>query len=114
MDDSGWQPAALLCSYGQGPWDSLIGVLTLSPAKSSPYEGTFILSEANLEKGKRIILRTSPITPEDAARVTLNNQFAGGFIGQPARLDITSFVQAGANQIRIEPWAPDNVWLEIE
>ena len=36
----------------------------------------------------------------------VNGVAAGGVIGKPSRLDITSHVKAGENTIEIEPLAP--------
>jgi hypothetical protein len=59
----------------------------------------------------RIFLQMDEITPEAAARVTINGKDAGGFVGQPLRLEVTRFLKAGTNQIRIEPFAPKSVRL---
>jgi hypothetical protein len=53
------------------------------------------------------------LTPEAAARVTVNDRFAGSFIGRPLRLDVTPHLKAGVNAIRIDPFAPTSARLAI-
>jgi hypothetical protein len=53
------------------------------------------------------------VSPEEAARVTINGKDAGGLIGKPLRLEITSHLSHGGNQIRIEPFAPETIRLLV-
>jgi hypothetical protein len=53
------------------------------------------------------------LTPEAAARVTINGKDAGGFIGRPFRLDVTRHLNRGANTIKIDPFAPKSVRLVV-
>jgi hypothetical protein len=61
----------------------------------------------------RVILVMDDIAPEEAARVTVNGTYAGGFIGKPFRLDVTALLKSGANTIRIEPFAPKTAHLAV-
>jgi hypothetical protein len=53
------------------------------------------------------------LTPEEATRVTVNGQYAGGFIGKPFRLDVTKSLKNGVNTVKIEPFAPKSVRLVV-
>ena len=61
----------------------------------------------------RVCLELDELSPETAARVTVNNEYAGGFMAKPLRLDVTKFLKAGANSIRIEPFAPKSARLVV-
>jgi hypothetical protein len=86
------------------------GHLTLSPVKADPFFGHCDLATADL-KTVRVYLELGTLTPEIAARVAVNGNSAGGFIGKPARLEISKHLKAGANTLRIEPFAPQSVRL---
>jgi hypothetical protein len=53
------------------------------------------------------------LTPEEAASVTVNGKYAGGFIGKPFILDVTDYVKQGSNKIRIAPFAPERARLVL-
>ncbi len=53
-----------------------------------------------------VLLELSDLAPEEAARVTVNGQDAGGFISRPLCLDVTRWIKAGENSVRIEPFSP--------
>jgi hypothetical protein len=112
FNDSAWPSARELLPFGGGPWGMLAGQLTLSPAKADPFLGHCDLAPADLS-GSRVYLELGPLTPEAAARVTVNGQDAGGFIGKPARLEISKHLKPGANAFRIDPFAPESVRLGI-
>ena len=61
--------------------------------------------------GRRFVLEVADLAPEEAARVSVNRQDAGGFINRPLRLDVTRWIQAGDNLIRIEPFSPKEAKL---
>ena len=50
---------------------------------------------------------------EKAACITINGQYAGGFIEKPFRLDVTRHVKSGANTVRIAPWGSKSVRLVV-
>jgi hypothetical protein len=78
---------------------------------SDPFVGHCELpADLKLEQ-TRVFLEMDEIAPEEAARVTVNGQYAGGFIGKPLRLEVTRHVKSGTNTIVIEPFAPKNVRL---
>lgn len=61
----------------------------------------------------RVVLEMEGLSPEEAARVTINGQDAGGFIGKPLRLEAGQRLKHGENIIRIEPFAPRSVRLVV-
>jgi hypothetical protein len=84
-----------------------------SPVKADPMVGRCQLP-ANLDLTKnRVYLECHAIDPEEAASVTVNGQYAGGFIGRPLRLDVTAQVKPGPNEINIEPFAPRGAHLIV-
>jgi hypothetical protein len=88
-------------------------MLTLSPVSCNPFEGTCqVPADLDLAKA-RVILEINGLSPEEAARVTINGRNAGGFIGKPLRLDVASHLTKGDNHIRIEPFAPESVRLLV-
>jgi hypothetical protein len=111
FDDRAWVTAKEVVPFGAQPWGILGVTLTLSPAKADPFVGHCeIPSSVDLARS-RIILEMESIAPEEAARVTINGAYAGGFIGRPLRLDVTKHVKQGRNTIRIEPFAPSGARL---
>jgi len=44
--------------------------------------------------------------PDDCAAITVNGTAVGGFLGTPARLDVTAHLKRGQNTIEIAPLAP--------
>jgi hypothetical protein len=86
-------------------------MLTLSPVVGNPFEGTSQVP-AGLDLTKvRVILEMQGLSPEEAARITINGRDAGGFIGKPLRLDVAGHLTNGENHIRIEPFAPASARL---
>jgi hypothetical protein len=53
------------------------------------------------------------LAPEEAARISINGEYAGGFIAQPLRIDLSKHLKAGKNTLRIEPFAPESCRLTI-
>ncbi len=102
-----------LVKAGNGPWGDLDDgrELTPSPVKSDPFVGRFVLPADWLDDNTRICVVADQIVPETAAAITVNGQPAGGFIGKPCRLDITSWVSSGENRIALEPFAPRSVQI---
>ena len=87
--------------------------ITRSPVKADIFNGTCdIPSSVDLKKA-RIFIELGELTPEAAANITVNGKYSGGFIGKPFRLDVTKHLKAGANTIRIEPFAPKSAKLAI-
>lgn len=106
FNDEGWPPAMELGKLGMSPWGTLQTDLTLSPVKADPFAGRCKLP-AGLDLAKsRVYLEMEGLEPEAAARITVNDRFAGGVIGKPLRLDVTRFLQAGTNTVAITPFAP--------
>jgi len=113
FDDTAWTGVKVQSRYGEAPrgnFDRKSIIMTLPSVKqSAPFAGTFKLPENWLEKGKRVYLETSEPPHDSSVAVKLNDQFAGGFIGKPFRLDITENLKTGENKILIEPFAPKTV-----
>jgi hypothetical protein len=94
---------------GRSPGDGL----TLSPVKADLFEGQAqVPGDLDLTHSLAV-LEMDNVSPEAAARVAVNGQYAGGFIGRPFRLDVTRLLRTGANTIRIEPFAPGTAQLVI-
>ena len=114
FNDSAWLPAKAIAQYGTGIWGRLGGgQLTLSPVKADPFVGHCeIPSGVDLKKA-RVYLEMDELTPEGAARITVNKQYAAGFLAKPFRLDVTKYLNEGANSISIEPFAPKSARLVV-
>ena len=86
---------------------------TKSPVTADVFEGRCeIPASVDLEKS-RVLLTMDELSPEAAARVAVNGRDAGGFIGKPYQIDVTSLLIPGANTIRIEPFAPKQARLLV-
>jgi len=112
FDDRAWPAARELVPFGDGIWGMLGGRITVSPVQADPFLGRCELSASDLTS-TRIYLELDRISPETAARVTVNGKDAGGFIGRPSRLEIGSHLHPGVNTFHIEPFAPQSVRLAI-
>ncbi len=115
FDDRAWVLAKALGKYGCAPWHAFAKAkapkMAKSPVTSDPFVGHGELP-ADLKLDQvRVCLEMDEIAPEAAARVTVNGQYAGGFIGRPFRLDVTRLVKPGGNTVVIEPFAPKNARL---
>ncbi len=112
FDDRAWVAAKPIAPYGQGPWGRVgTGQLTLSPVTADPFDGHVDLP-ADFDLGHaRVYLELGELAPEAAARVTVNGTYAGGFLGLPFRLEVTSQLRAGRTTLRIEPFAPKTAQL---
>jgi hypothetical protein len=113
FDDSAWPRAKTVARFGESPWGRLASQLTLSPAVADPYLGECDVPAEALAKDNRVYVEAQELAPEEAARVTVNGLDAGGFIGRPLRLDVTSHLKLGRNQVRLEPFAPKSVRLVV-
>lgn len=117
FDDAAWTAVKVLGTYGCAPWSNFVERrstrLTVSPVQSDPFFGRCqVPAGINLEDS-RVYLEMDEIEPEAAARVTVNGQDAGGFIGKPFRVDVSRQLRAGENRIVIEPFAPKAVRLSV-
>lgn len=111
FDDSSWAAAGEIARFGDPPWGRLNERITLSPVKADPFEGHCEIPADTDLTGSRVYLEMDVLAPEQAARITINGRDAGGFIGKPLRLDVTSHLKTGLNTVRIEPFAPVNARL---
>ncbi|MBI5095969.1 MAG: hypothetical protein HZB26_26480 [Candidatus Hydrogenedentes bacterium] len=112
FDDNAWTAARVMAPFGEGPWGRPADkALTLSPAVADPFYGHCDVP-ANIDLAKvRVYVEMDDPAPENAARITVNDQYAGGFIGRPCRVEVTSRLKSGTNTLRIEPFAPKSARL---
>jgi alpha-L-rhamnosidase len=107
FDDSSWKPARKIAPFGGGPWKGPdASGLTLSPVKADPFVGHVEIPSDIDTSRARLVLELEGLAPEEAARISVNGQYAGGFIGRPLRLDLSSSLKPGYNTVSIEPFAP--------
>ena len=107
FNDSTWPAAREIAPFGAPPWGRLsAGQLTLSPVKADPFSGHCDVPAGPEWKTSRVCLELDELAPETAARITINDEFVGGFIDKPFRLDVTRHLKPGRNTVRIEPFAP--------
>jgi hypothetical protein len=119
FDDTGWPAAKALGNYGCAPWGNFAaqgrggGRLTFSPVSSDPFCGHCDLpADVDLAES-RVFLESDEPAPEAAAHVTVNGEFAGGFIGWPCRLEVTRLLKSGRNDFVLVPFAPKRVRLLV-
>ncbi len=112
FDDHAWPAAKVVARHGEALWGRL-DQITVSPVRADPFLGHCQLPAGVDLAGSRAFLEVDGLIPEAAARVTVNGQFAGGFIGRPLRLEVTRLLRPGTNSIRIEPFAPASARLVI-
>ena len=111
--DNTWASAKEVAAFGGNPWGRLNEMLTLSPVKADPFFGHFEMPSTPGVAKSHVYLEMDELNPEAAARVTINDVYAGGFIGRPYRLEITGHLKTGTNSIRIEPFSPHSVSILI-
>ncbi len=112
FDDHAWQATREVAKFGDGPWGKLSGSgMTVGPVPADPFLGR--VKVAAKDVGRRLSLELGELAPEEAARVTVNGHYAGGFIGKPLRLDVSRWIKGGENSIQIEPFAPNQVRLVV-
>jgi len=112
FDDNGWVAAKPVARFGGGAWGRFAGP-TSSPVEANPFSGQCSVPASVDLSQARVVLDMDELTQEDAARVTINGQDAGGFIGRPFRLDVTRFLKHGVNTVKVEPFAPKSIRLVI-
>lgn len=114
FDDAAWVAAREIARFGDSPWGRLgNGQLTLSPVKPDPFLGHCDLP-ADLDLSQCIVyLEMDELTPETAARVTINGRYAGGFLTAPLRLAVTEHLRPGRNTVRLDPFAPPSARLVV-
>lgn len=117
FDDKAWPASKEVGAYGCAPWGRFAaagagrGRLTASPVASDPFVGRCELPADMNPARTRVFVEMDGIAPEEAARVSINGRYAGGFIGRPFRLDVTKHLTPGMNTVVIEPFAPRAVRL---
>ncbi len=87
--------------------------VAVSPVKGDPFVGVCDMPATVKLDQVRIFIEMDELVPEEAARVTINGKYAGGFIGKPFRLEVTPHLVAGQNKVTIEPFAPKNVVFTV-
>ena len=78
------------------------------------FQGEVNITTDSLKSGRRayLVCEMAPDAGEDAAAVRVNGEYAGGFIGKPYRIEISTRLKAGSNAVRIEPFPVSKVWIE--
>ena len=107
FDDAQWTAAMVIGRHGDQPWGRLGQNAAAPPA--TPFVGQCVIPEG--VEWERAYLVTDSV--REGARVQINGQYAGGYIGAPWRLPIGQFLQAGENQVVIEPYGPDAARIEL-
>ncbi|MBK8978765.1 MAG: hypothetical protein IPM29_22935 [Planctomycetes bacterium] len=114
IDDADWLPARKLAPFGAAPWGRVgAGRLTLSPVTADPFDGEVEIP-ADLDRSRvRLVLAFDDPAPEAACRVEVDGHYVGGCLGRPFRLDLTEVLTAGRHRVRLLPFAPANVRVEV-
>ena len=114
FNDADWPMAMETAKFGEGPWGRLNDQqVTMSPVKANPFFGRCLIAEDLDLKRIRAYLEMNEINPEPAARITVNDKYAGGFIEKPLRLEVTGLLHKGENKILIEPFTPESVRIVL-
>lgn len=113
FDDSGWAPAQEVAIYGSDPWGRVTTPMTISPVERDPFIGHGVMPDNVDLSTMRAYLEADSLVPEEAASVTVNCHYAGGFIGRPLHLDVTEFITKGTNSFLIQPFAPKQARLSF-
>jgi hypothetical protein len=87
--------------------------VAVSPVTSDPFVGVCDLPASVKLDQVRVFIEMDALSPEEAARVTINGKYVGGFIGKPFRLDVTQHLVSGQNKVIIEPFAPKNAVFTV-
>ena len=99
--------------FGSEPWGRVATPMTISPVKADPFNGHVAIPDNADLSGMRVYLEADSLVPEEAASVTVNGHYAGGFIGRPLHLDVTEFITKGTNSFLIQPFAPKQARLSF-
>jgi len=110
FDDSAWREAKEISEFGQGPWGTLTAGVTISPITADPYIGSCTLPAGFEAKGWRVYVEMEGL-PDASASVKVNGADAGGVIGAPCRVNVTSHLKAGRNVVEVVPLAPERAYL---
>lgn len=102
-DSKTWTSAKVIADYGDSPW----GGKSTAVRKADPFKGHCLLPK----KFAAAYLQMADVT--EGASIKVNGKFAGGMIGAPYRLNVTSLVKQGVNTFEIEPYAPKSVRLVV-
>ena len=102
-DAKAWQSARVIGKIGDSPWDGMVGALT----EANPFKGRCAVPK----EFSSVYLEMDDVT--EGASVKVNGKFAGGMIGAPYRLNVTSLIKPGGNTFEIEPYAPKAVRLLV-
>jgi hypothetical protein len=120
FDDAEWAQTKEVVRFGGGPWGRVGsggggrgGRITRSPVTADPFVGRCEVPAGLDLSRSRVCLEMDALSPEEAARVTVNGAYAGGFIGRPFRLDVTKHLKTGPNTVEIAPFAPSSARLVV-
>ena len=102
LDGKAFVPAWQAALYGVGEWGRFN---SRGFAKQKPLERTtrteLRFSFGEVKPAGRFVLLFDGLKPGAVCAVEVNGQFAGGCIGAPCQLDVTRWLRAGANLIRL-------------
>ena len=102
LDGKAFVPAWQAALYGVGEWGRFN---SRGFAKQKPLERTMRtelrFSFGEVKPAGRFVLLFDGLKPGAVCAVEVNGQFAGGCIGAPCQLDVTRWLRAGANLIRL-------------
>ena len=105
--------ARRICDFGDKPWRKCLLGPTRSPYKESiATECRFSLSE--LGPDTRVYFECDGTEGENSAALTLNGEYAGGFIGRPFRSDITHLARKGENILVAKPFRVKNPHITMQ
>jgi hypothetical protein len=112
FSDKSWPAAEAVAKFGDAPWGRIgaggggrRGGLTVSPITADLFRGKCeIPADVDLAKVRAVLVAEG--LPDDCAAITVNGAAVGGFLGAPARLDVTAHLKNGQNVIEIAPLAP--------
>lgn len=102
-DSKTWTAAQVIGKFGDAPWAEMATVVRRSEA----FTDSFKVSK---KPGSAYIVLDG-VT--EGASVKVNGAFAGGMIGAPYRLNVSSLIKPGNNTIEIEPYAPKSVRVVV-
>ena len=96
--------------------NKLLGTSRVNPVANKAWSGAPFSGEFEIPGDlgdSRVFVEIEGPTTEPAARVKVNDAWAGGFIGRPYRLDITRHLKAGTNKLKVAPFGPTSVKIRI-
>jgi len=109
FDDRSWPGGREFAEASDAPWH-----LSAGPTRPAceTLRGRCNIPQALDLSRYRVVLEMDGLA-RPAASVKVNGTYAGGMIGGPFRLNVSSWVRPGENAIEIEPYAPASASLVL-